>query len=142
MYCHFARIWSRVCFSKIEEIFNICRAYIGFSERDWLVGLRRYVCGWAHLPYLNARVTNSVTERNSYGLGYHNRQLDSRTQTLPICNRNKMSNTKGSNLIPYLDGWSRSLLSFPTPASIDKLIPQQSVYISARSTLAYIINNI
>ena len=29
-----------------------------------------------------------VTERNSYGLGYHNRQLDSRNQSFPICNRN------------------------------------------------------
>ena len=42
-----------------------------------------------------------VTERNSYGLGYHNRQLDSRNQSSPICNRNKQSNAKGSNLIPY-----------------------------------------
>ena len=25
-----------------------------------------------------SRVANSITERNSYGLGYHNRQLDSR----------------------------------------------------------------
>ena len=30
-----------------------------------------------------------VTEINSYGLGYHNRQLDSRNQSFPICNRNK-----------------------------------------------------
>ena len=54
-----------------------------------------------------------VTERNSYGLGYHNRQLESRNQSSPICNRNKQSNTKGSN--PYLipDGCSRSPLSFP-----------------------------
>ena len=43
----------------------------------------------------------AVTERNSYGLGYHNRQLDSRNQSSPICNINKQSNTKGSNLIPY-----------------------------------------
>ena len=35
-----------------------------------------------------SRVTNSITERNSYGLGYHNRQLDSRNQSFPICNRN------------------------------------------------------
>ena len=28
-----------------------------------------------------SRVANSVTERNSYGLGYHNRQLDSRNQS-------------------------------------------------------------
>ena len=47
------------------------------------------------------RVANSVMERNSYGLGYHNRQLDSRNQSSPICNRNKQSNTKGSNLVPY-----------------------------------------
>ena len=46
-------------------------------------------------------VANSVTERNSYGLGYHNRQLDSRNQSSPISNRNKQSNTKGSNLVPY-----------------------------------------
>ena len=30
----------------------------------------------------------TVTERNSYGLGYHNRQLDSRNQSFPICNIN------------------------------------------------------
>ena len=30
-----------------------------------------------------------VTERNSYGLRYHNRQLDSINQSFPICNRNK-----------------------------------------------------
>ena len=29
-----------------------------------------------------------VTERNSYGLGYHNRQLDSSNQSFPICSRN------------------------------------------------------
>ena len=42
-----------------------------------------------------------VTERNSYGLGYHNRQLDSINQSFPICNRNEISNTKGSDLVPY-----------------------------------------
>ena len=36
-----------------------------------------------------SRVANSVTERNSYVLGYHNRQLDSKNQYFPICNRNK-----------------------------------------------------
>ena len=46
-------------------------------------------------------VTNSVTERNSYGLGYHNKQIDSRNQSFLISNRNQMSNTKGSDLIPY-----------------------------------------
>ena len=45
-----------------------------------------------------------VTERNSYGLGYHNRQLDSINQSFPICKRNQISNTKGSYLIPY-SGW-------------------------------------
>ena len=45
-----------------------------------------------------------VIERNSYGLGYHNRQLDSRNQSFPICNRNQISNTKGLDLIPY-SGW-------------------------------------
>ena len=30
------------------------------------------------------RVANFVTERNSYGLGYHNRQLDFRNQSFPI----------------------------------------------------------
>ena len=48
-----------------------------------------------------SRVAISVTERNPYGLGYHNRQLDSRNQSFPICNRNKMFKTKGSNLVPY-----------------------------------------
>ena len=47
---------------------------------------------------------NSVTERNSYGLGHHNRQIDSRNQSFQICNRNKTSNTKGSDLVPY-SGW-------------------------------------
>ena len=28
-------------------------------------------------------------------------RLDSRNQSFPICNRNKMSNTKGSDLVPY-----------------------------------------
>ena len=31
---------------------------------------------------------HGVTERNSYGLGYHNRHLDTRNQSFPICNRN------------------------------------------------------
>ena len=30
----------------------------------------------------------SVTERNSYGLGYHKKQLNSRNQSFPILNRN------------------------------------------------------
>ena len=34
--------------------------------------------------------TASVTERNSYGLGYHNRQIDSKNQSIPICKRKKM----------------------------------------------------
>ena len=42
-----------------------------------------------------------VTKRNSYGLGYHKRQLDSRNQSFPICKRNQISNTKGSKLVPY-----------------------------------------
>ena len=42
-----------------------------------------------------------VMERNSYGLGYYNRQLDSRNQSFPICKRNQISNTKGSKLVPY-----------------------------------------
>ena len=37
---------------------------------------------------LPSGVAYYVTERNSYGLGYHNRQLDSRNQSFPICNRN------------------------------------------------------
>ena len=37
---------------------------------------------------LDANASPVVTERNSYGLGYHNRQLDSRNQSFPICNRN------------------------------------------------------
>ena len=30
---HSTRIRSRVCFGKIEEVFNFCRAYIKFPER-------------------------------------------------------------------------------------------------------------
>ena len=30
--------------------------------------------------------------------------FDSKNQYFPICNRNKMSNTKGSDLVPYF-GW-------------------------------------
>ena len=33
-------------------------------------------------------VDDLVTERNSYGLEYHKRQLESRNQSFPICNRN------------------------------------------------------
>ena len=50
---------------------------------------------------LPSGVANSVMERNSYGLGYHNRKLESRNQSFPICNRNQISNTKGSDVIPY-----------------------------------------
>ena len=35
------------------------------------------------------KMLTAVTKRNSYGLGYHNRQLDSKNQSFPICNRNK-----------------------------------------------------
>ena len=48
-----------------------------------------------------------------------------------------------SYLIP--DNWSRSPLSFPTSAWIDKLLPQQQVNntsIGVWSILAYIINNV
>ena len=37
---------------------------------------------------LPSGITNSDTERSSYGLGYHNKHLDSRNQSFPICNRN------------------------------------------------------
>ena len=37
----------------------------------------------------------SVTEKTSYGLGYHNRQGNRRNQSFPICKRNQTSNTKG-----------------------------------------------
>ena len=46
-------------------------------------------------------VANSITKKNSYGLGYHNRQSNRRNQSLPICKRNKTFNTKGSRNIPY-----------------------------------------
>ena len=46
-------------------------------------------------------VTNSITEKTSYGLGYHNRQSNRKNQSLPICKRNKTSNTKVSRNIPY-----------------------------------------
>ena len=61
----------------------------------------RYLISIAYWKGLISRVANSITERNSYGLGYHNRQLDSRNQSFPICKRNQISNTKGSDLVPY-----------------------------------------
>ena len=42
-----------------------------------------------------------VTEKTSYGLGYHNRQSNRKNQSFPICKRNQISNTKGSRYIPY-----------------------------------------
>ena len=39
--------------------------------------------------------------------------FDSKNQSFPICNRNKMSNTKGSDLIPY----SRKLKQIPVELS-------------------------
>ena len=42
----------------------------------------RYLISIAYWKGLISGV-NSVTERNSYGLGYHNRQLDSRNQSFP-----------------------------------------------------------
>ena len=42
-----------------------------------------------------------VMERNSYGLGYHNRQLNSINQSFPICKRNQTINTKGSRFVPF-----------------------------------------
>ena len=70
---------------------------------------QEYQAHCAYKPQIKTRnvpsgVANSVTERISYGLGYHNRQLDSRNQSFPICKRNQISNTKGSKLIPY-SGW-------------------------------------
>ena len=53
MDCHPARVWSRFCFGKIKEIFNLCRAHIEFSERGWGVGLWRYVQWWTHFLNLN-----------------------------------------------------------------------------------------
>ena len=42
------------------------------------------------IPATNTVVENTpvVRERNSYHLGYHNIQLDSRNQSFSICNRN------------------------------------------------------
>ena len=62
---------------------------------------------------LPSGVANSVTERNSYGLGYHNKQVDSRNQSFPICKRNQISNTKGLELVPY----SRWLKQIPIELS-------------------------
>ena len=45
-----------------------------------------------------------ITEKNSYGLGYHNRKSNCKNQSFPICKRNQTSNTKGSQNIPY-SGW-------------------------------------
>ena len=54
-----------------------------------------------NVPSMDA---NSVMEKTSYGLGYHNRQINHRNKSFPICKRNKISNTKGSRNIPY-SGW-------------------------------------
>ena len=84
-------------------------------------------------PFFTGR---GVTERNSYGLGYHNRQLNSRNQSFPICKRNRQLTLKDldSYLIP--DGWCRSPLSFPTSAWIDELLPQHSIN---KTSILYII---
>ena len=50
---------------------------------------------------LPSGVANSIMERNSYGLGYHNRQINSRNQSFPICKRNQTTNTEGSRFIPF-----------------------------------------
>ena len=42
-----------------------------------------------------------VTEKTSYGLGYHNRQSNRRNQSFPICKRNQTSNNKGSWFVHY-----------------------------------------
>ena len=59
------------------------------------------VCGPMSSNSLRGSVYYVVTERNSHGLGYHNRNLDSRNQSFPICKRNQRTNTKGSRFVPY-----------------------------------------
>ena len=72
------------------------------KDKKWYIGSKESAAGkgkaiqsvnlWSVKPEIlgsiPSGVTNSATERNSYGLGYHNRQLDSRNQSFPICNRN------------------------------------------------------
>ena len=48
------------------------------------------------LEKLKTHWLGPITKRNSYGLGYHNRQLDLKNQSFPICKRNQIYNTKGS----------------------------------------------
>ena len=60
-----------------------------------------------------------VTERNSYGLGYHNRQLDSRNQSSPIF----------------------SLNCYSTSSTTSKQY-KHTIFHGVRSILAYIINNV
>ena len=57
------------------------------SSRRRCLGLKKICIGYQVMV---------VTKINSYGLGYHNRQLNSRNQSFPICKRNKTTNTKGS----------------------------------------------
>ena len=47
-------------------------------------------------------VTAFVMEKNFLWLRvYHNRQINCRNQSFPICKRNQISNTKGSWVVPY-----------------------------------------
>ena len=51
---------------------------------------------------LPSRIANSITKKNSYGLGCTT--IDRETAEInpfPICKRNKTSNTKGYRNIPY-----------------------------------------
>ena len=54
-----------------------------------------------HSPLVGLNNALIVTERNSYGLGYHNRQLDLEINLSQYAIEIKTSNTKGSNLVPY-----------------------------------------
>ena len=61
------------------------------------------------LGTLPSGVANSVMERNLLWLRvYHNRQLDTRNQSFPICKRNQTSDTKGYRIVPCF-GWLKQI---------------------------------
>ena len=64
--------------------------FVGYSESS--KAYRIYFPGFKKID-IRRDVTfyedTAITERNPHGLGHHNRQLHSRNQSFPICNRNK-----------------------------------------------------
>ena len=66
---------------------------------------------------LPSMVANSVTERNVLWIRvYHNKQLDLKNQSFPICKRNQTYNTKGCQIIPYSEQLKQIPIElFPIP---------------------------